>query len=151
MAKQWTPERIKALSPRERARLYENAKNTETPEGDHLIEQMIRLGLPFDEGACASLDDPNVVKMREIVFSDEGRAAAIKATEEGLAAITFIDPMISAAMGDYYGKHNMTTHTVGGFVGELMRELGYHDSGRRAKLPEDCVAKTASIWDRKIG
>lgn len=151
MAKDWTAERIIALPPRDRARLYENAQKAGTPEAQALMQMIQDLDLPLDDGTCASMDDPIVVEMQRIVFSDEARAAAIKAAEEGIAPMAVIDPMIASELGEQYGKHNMTTHTAGGFVADLMREMGYHDSGRRVTLPDECVARSAQIWDRKIG
>ncbi|HEY9080475.1 hypothetical protein [Magnetovibrio sp.] len=151
MAKDWTPERLKALTPRERARLYENAEKAGSPAAGALMQMILDLGLALDDGTCVGMDDPLVVEMHRIVFSDEAHAAAAKAVAQGIAPMAVIDPMIAGKLRDRYGKHNMTTHTAGGFVADLMREMGYHDTGRRVTLPDGCVARSAKLWDRKIG
>jgi hypothetical protein len=94
---------------------------------------------------CLTLDDPITLKMEEIILSPEGRQAAIAATAAGLPAMAGIDPILSTALGDDYGKHNFATATAGDFVAKLMRSLGYKEAGSR-KLPSHCVAKTALFW-----
>lgn len=151
MAKEWTPEKIAALTPRDRAHLYENAEKAGTAQGEALMNLILKSELPFDDGNCAGMDDSIVLEMHRVIFSNEGRTAAVEAAAKGIPPMAVLDPMIAGKLGDRYGKHNMTTHTAGGLVADLMREMGYHDSGKRAKLPEDCIARTAQIWDRKIG
>lgn len=94
---------------------------------------------------CVTLDDPIALKMKQIVQSPEGVDAAVKAAEAGYPAMAGIDPLLSRALGDDYGKHNLTTATAGDFVANLMRSLGYKESGR-GKLPPHCVARTAALW-----
>jgi hypothetical protein len=92
-----------------------------------------------------TLDDPITLKMKQITHSPEGQAAAIAAANAGLPAMAGIDPMLSAALGADYGKHNLATATAGDFVANLMRSLGFKESGRRS-LPSHCVARTAVFW-----
>ena len=94
---------------------------------------------------CLTLDDPITLKMKEIIHSPEGQAAAVAAAKDGLPAMAGIDPMLSTALGDDYGKHNLATATAGDFIANLMRSLGYKEGGTR-KLPSHCVAKTAMLW-----
>ena len=84
--------------------------------------------------------------MHEIVFSKEGRAAAVSATEEGLPALAGVDPLIARALTVDYGKHNMTTATAGEIVAHLMRHLGYREAGRSGKMPAGCVAQSGMLW-----
>jgi hypothetical protein len=84
--------------------------------------------------------------MREVIYSNGGRAAALAATKAGLPAMAGIDPMLQEALGSDYGPHNMGTHTAGGIVGELMQSLGYKNVGQKP-LPDHCVAKTAAVWE----
>ena len=87
--------------------------------------------------------------MHAIVFSNEGRAAAVRATGEGLLALAGVDPLIASALTVDYGKHNMTTGTAGEIVAHLMRHLGYREAGRSAKMPAGCVAQSGMLWERK--
>ena len=151
MVEAWTTERIRALAPESRAKLYTNARSIGTPEGDAVAKLIEDAGLPFSEEACVGLDDPVVVKMGEIIFSADGRAAAVKATSEDLPALAGVDPLIAEALGVDYGKHNMTTHTAGALVADLMRHMGYVELGRSAKTPPGCVAKSGQVWRKKGG
>jgi hypothetical protein len=92
-----------------------------------------------------TLDDPITLKMKQIIHSPEGQAAAVAAANAGLPAMAGIDPMLSAALGTDYGKHNLATATAGDFVANLMRSFGFKESGRRS-LPSHCVARTAVFW-----
>lgn len=96
---------------------------------------------------CISEDDPAFIKMQEIISSPEGRAAAVASAEAGRPAIEGVDPLLSAALGPDYGKHNMSTATAGDLVAKLMRSLGYKKLvGKEPKLAAHCVAKTGQLW-----
>lgn len=147
----WTEERLRAATPEERARLYANAKRMGTPDALAIAQRIESLGLPFSEPGCVNMDDPIVAKLYEIVFSDESRIAAKKAADDGLPALAGVDPLISKALGADYGKHNMTTHTAGGFIAELMREMGYKETGKSGKTPSGCIATSGQMWETKGG
>ena len=91
------------------------------------------------------MSDPRVIEMREIIESDEGRAACLKATETGLPALAGVEPMIVERMGGRYGAFSQMTVTAGSIVGELMLSRGYKIVGRK-KMPEGAVATTAAMW-----
>jgi hypothetical protein len=96
---------------------------------------------------CLTLDDPIALKMKDIIFSSEGRKAAVEAAKADLPAMAGIDPLLSAALGSDYGKHNFATATAGDFVAKLMRdELGYTEGKKGVPLPSHCVAKTGILW-----
>jgi hypothetical protein len=146
MAKQWTPDELKALSVHDRGNLYQSASRlAHTPEGADLKKRIEEAGLPFSESACLTMDDPITMRMHEIIHSPRGREAAIEAVRLGMPAMAGIDPMLQVALGSDYGPHNMGTATAGGLVGELMQTLGYKKTGEKA-LPPHCVAKTAATW-----
>ena len=145
----WTKEKIAALEPIKRARLYANARAQGTAEGNAIAELIVDTGLPFSESACLSIEDPLFLKMHEIVFSKEGRAAAMAAVEQGLPPLAGVDPLINQALMHDYGKHNMGTAHAGSIVAELMRHLGYQETGASAPLPPGCVAKTGMLWRKK--
>jgi hypothetical protein len=94
---------------------------------------------------CLTLDDPIALKMEEIISSSGGRQAAIAATLAGLPALAGVDPLLSTALGEDYGKHNFATATAGDFVAKLMRSLGYKEAGSR-NLPSHCVARRGLFW-----
>lgn len=120
-----------------------------SPEGAALARLIEDTGLPFSEEGCVNLDDPIVAKMHEIVFSEEGRAAARQAADDGLPALAGVDPLIAKALSVDYGKHNMTTHTAGALVAELMRHMGYREAGHSAKTPPGCIARSGQMWTSK--
>lgn len=145
----WTIERLRAVSPHERHRLYMNAcAKADTEDGAALKLLIEESGLPFSDDAALKMDDPISLKMIEIIFSPEGRQAALDATNKGEPAMLGIDPLLKAALGVDYGSHNMGTATAGAIVGALMRQLGFTNAGQKP-LPDYCVAKTAETWRRR--
>jgi hypothetical protein len=146
---QWTIERLRSRSPHERHQLYMNAcAKAHTVEGAALRVLIEESGLPFSDDAALKMDDPISLKMIEIIFSSEGRQAALNATDKGEPAMLGIDPLLSAALGVDYGAHNRGTVTAGAIVGALMRQLGFENAGQKP-LPDYCIAKTAETWRRR--
>ena len=78
-----------------------------------LANAIEELGLPFSDPAALRLDDPVAIRMHEIINSPEGRAACLKASQNGLPAISGVDPMLNQALGVEYRKGNMATQTAG--------------------------------------
>ena len=145
----WTREKIMALSRSERANLYANAKNLDNDEARGLVTLIEETQIPYSESGGISYSDPLVQKIEQIVFSDEGRKAAVEATEEGKAGIAGVDRLLRAALGADYGAHNMTTNWAGHFVAELMRMSGYKLAGREISTPPGCVARSGELWIKK--
>lgn len=92
------------------------------------------------------MNDPITLKMYDIINSDEGIAAMIAATTKGLPAITGVDNRLSQELGVDYGGHNQATATAGALIADCMRGQGYRNSGRKGKVGEGSVAKTAEIF-----
>lgn len=143
--KTWTVEEIAKLPQERRAAMYDNALRVGGPEGQALAKLIEESGLPHRNPSCPSDNDPIMRRIEEVVFSEEGRRAAIAAADQGLPAMAGIDPLLQQALGKDYGKHNLTTATAGDRVANLMREMGYREAGSRS-LPTGCVAKTAMLW-----
>lgn len=144
----WTFEKLKALSLHERSTLYANASRlAHTPKGAALKASIEETGLPFSEDACLTMDDPISLKMIDVIYSDDGKAAAIKGVQEKQPAMLYIDPMLQDALNSDYGAHNMGTATAGGIVGKLMMSMGYKKTGSKP-LPSHCIAKTAATWKK---
>lgn len=146
--KKWTKERIAALAPRDRARLYANARKLGTTEGAALVCLVEDVGLPLSDGGSVKGDDSLVLAMEAIVQSPEGRAGCIEAVENGWPAIAGVDPMLADALGVDYGKHNMTTHWAGHLVADLPRSLGYRMFGKMGATPKGCVARSGELWTK---
>ena len=117
-------------------------------EGNALAEMIRDAGLPYSEGGEINADDPLVQAMREIIFSPEGKAACVKAVEDGWPPIAGVDPMLAKAFTIDYGKHNMTTNRAGFIVAELMRPLGYKQVGKEGSTPKACVAMSGELWEK---
>jgi hypothetical protein len=142
----WTMEELKALTPRQRHHLFNNARSANSPEAKELVMLLENAGLPYSEGACLAMDDPITLKIGDLLNSEEGTKALIAATEAGLPAMAGIDRMLSQTLGVDYGGHNMSIATAGSLVAKRMRQLGYRNSEKKGRLPDVSVAKTAEIF-----
>lgn len=146
MAKKWTLEELMGMSVHQRAELYKNASRLgDTPAGAELKSQIEGAGLPYSDDAALKGDDPITLAMIKVVYSPEGREAAIAASKAGEAAMARVDPLLQVALGVDYGPHNMGTVRAGEIVGALMRSLGYK-KGPVKDLPAHCVAQKAATW-----
>ena len=138
----WTVEKISALSHADRHRLYENAKARQAEELMRIIEGC---RLPYSDPSGLKLDSPIGRAMRDLIFSEEGRSAAIQATEKGLPALAGVDPILEAELGDDYRRTYEATIQAGYLVAQMMGQSGYEKSGRQGRL-EGCVAKRGEIY-----
>ncbi|TBE45446.1 hypothetical protein ELH02_14220 [Rhizobium ruizarguesonis] len=139
-----TIERLQKMTPEQRATLHENARKRIDNGGREIIELIESSGLPLSSGGMR-LSDPVYQRMEEIVWSSEGKNAAVAATAAGLPALAGVEPLIVADLGDRYHPHNDGTKSAGGIVGELMRFLGHELAGHE-DMPVGSVAKTAALW-----
>jgi len=144
----WTEEGIEALPPQDRAILYANALKAGNDEGDALAELIRNSGSSLTDGSGITRDHPLVLGMESIINSAEGKAACIKAVEDGWPALAGVDPMLAEEFPADYGKHNQTTDWAGYLVADLMRQMGYKKLEKQGKTPESCVAKTGAIWEK---
>src|ERR1700693_4863626 len=80
----WAMEELKALTPSQRHRLFNNARTVNSPEAKELVMLLEIAGLPYSEGACLAMDDPITLKIGDLLNSKEGTIALIAATEAGL-------------------------------------------------------------------
>ncbi|MGO6791403.1 hypothetical protein [Rhizobium ruizarguesonis] len=142
-----TIERLQKMTPEQRANLHENARKRIDKGGREIIELIEASGLPLSSGGMR-LSDPVYIRMHQIIWSSEGKEAAIDATASRLPALAGVEPLIVADLGDRYHPHNDGTKSAGGIVGELMRFMGYKLTGH-ADMPEGSVAKTAALWKSK--
>lgn len=142
-------EKIERMTPSERHNIYKNAIRIGGRDAETVLGLLEQLALPYSDPACATLDDPLCLKIAEIVNSSAGVDAMREATDQGMPALAGVDPMVAAVLGADYGRHNMTTATAGSFVAERMRRLGYRDIGKKAKLPNGCVAKTGALFEKQ--
>ncbi len=149
MAEKWTEEKIRALSSEQRRKLYRNAKLHGSAQGDATAKLIEEVGLSNPLQGGINMDDPLVFRIHEIINSPAGREAVVFNVKLGIPPLAGVDPMIAADLGKEYGKHNMTTATAGSFVAILMREMGYREENKSAKLPEGCVAKSGKLWKVK--
>lgn len=146
--KEWTKERVEALSPNDRAKVYANALKAGNSEGDALAELIRNSGLSLMDGSGITRDHPLVMGMDAIINSEEGKAACVKAVEDDWPALAGVDPMLAEEFPTDYGKHNQTTDWAGHLVADLMRDLGYKKLEKQGKTPEGCVAKTGELWEK---
>lgn len=145
--KKYTLDDLKKMTAEERATLYQNALKRSESGGQEIVELIHSSGLPLSDGGMRA-DDPAYLKMEEIMWSSEGRAAAVEATDKGLPALAGVEPMFVAALKERYHPHDGGTMNAGYIVGQLMRHLGYIEDGQ-GKMPDGSVAKTAMKWKHR--
>ncbi len=143
----WTLPRLREKSQTERHHVWKRARALHSAEGNHLARAIERLGLPYREPEPLAQDAPDRLKMRETIFSKEGRQAAREATIDGLPAIAGIEDLMFDAFGDAYRRDEAYVITAQSLIGELMTELGYADAGMKP-LPARCVAREGVFWRR---
>jgi hypothetical protein len=143
--KTYTLEDLKAMTPERRLSLYQNAKERLGAGGQEIMDLIDNSGLPLSSGGLQA-DDPLYLEMEEIIWSEEGRTAALAATTDGRPALSGIDPLLKRKLGDRYGPYDQGTLNAGYIVAGLMRHLGYHERGQ-GKCADGCVAKTGIIWE----
>jgi hypothetical protein len=141
----WTLEKLQSLSLKQREALFDNARAKDTPEAQEIISLMVDNDLLVREGGGLPREHPTIQLMEEVIRSQEGRAEAKKAAEQGQPAMAGIDPLLQAALGNAYGQHD-TTSWAGTLTAEIMAEAGYVQT-RKAPLPPACVAKTAAFFE----
>ncbi len=148
MPKQYDRAAIERMLPTERHNLWANAKRLGTPSTLAVAELIETSGLDYRANTSVRLDDAIGKQMERIIFSVEGREAAVGATRDGLPALAGVDPLLSAALGADYGKHNEATIQAGYLVAKLMQQLGYSD-GPSKPLPSGCVATTGKMFVKR--
>ena len=134
------------MTSEKRHRLWINARKIESDEARSIVQMIEQIGLPYSDDQNLRHSDPIFLKMVDIIYSSEGKAAGVAATAEGLAAMAHIDPLLFAALGVDYGAHNEATVNAGAIVASMMTTLGLKKSGKKGKLPPTCIAKTAEIY-----
>jgi hypothetical protein len=143
MTKEWTEERLRALSTHDLQRLYANARAKDSPEADEIIERIFQHRLLDSIGGGLPRHHPTIQAIEKICRSPEGVAAARKAATAGEAPIAGVDPILRLNIREY-GYHD-TTSWAGTFVAEEMEAEGWVRSGRKL-LPANCIAKTAAFF-----
>ncbi|HLW90205.1 MAG TPA: hypothetical protein VKS78_02740 [Roseiarcus sp.] len=141
----WTKEKLCALPAKDLRSLYDNACKSEKPEAQALITLIEEIGVPA-LSTSMKLDSPVGKKMSNVIFSQEGRSAALKAAVDGRPPMEGIDPLLQKALGKDYNPANEATVQAGYLVANLMRQCSWETNGRRAPLPPGCVAKTAALF-----
>lgn len=145
--REWTLERVRSLTVKQREALFDNARAKDTPEAQQIISLMVDNDLLVREGGGLPREHPTIQRMEEVIRSDEGRAAAKHAADQGLPAMAGIDPLLQAALGAAYGQQD-TTSWAGTLTAEIMAEAGYVQT-RKSPLPPGCVAKTAAFFQSR--
>ncbi|GEO12604.1 hypothetical protein [Microvirga aerophila] len=144
---------LKSKLPTERHNLWVNARkraDTGDPKAIAWVEFIEQSGLDYRSNKSLTLDDPISKVMHRIIFSPEGKQVALTAITQGLPPLAKIDPLLQAALGGDYTKHNEGTVQAGYMVTNMMRQMGYKPIGSK-KLPPDCVARTGQVFVRDRG
>jgi hypothetical protein len=142
--KRYTLADLEAMTPNDRANLYENARKKIDEGGKAIIDLIDSSGLPLSAGGMRA-SDPVYLEMETIIWSPEGRQLALSATSAGLPALAGIEPSLVSALGQRYHPHDGGTVNAGYLVAGLMRHMGFVEAGE-GKMPPGSVAKTAMKW-----
>ncbi len=142
----FTLEQLRSMSTTERANLYTNAVKLGTPEALVTIDQMIKHDLLVTGTGGLPQDHPVIIRIEEIVRSEEGKAAAKQAADSGRPALEGVDPLLRNHLGDDYGLFD-TTNWAGFIVADVMRNAGYKQMGERS-LKKGCVAKSGAFFQK---
>lgn len=143
--KTWSEDELRALSPAERRRLYDNAiKHEGRPEAEAVLTLLEVVGVVH--GESFKQDSPLGRRVRAVIMSDEGRAAALAAAQAGDAPMSAIDVLLQRDIGAPYRTTYEITTGAGTIVAELMRSMHWETNGKRQTLPPDRVAKTAALF-----
>ncbi|WP_439601847.1 hypothetical protein [Devosia sp.] len=142
-----TEAQLRAMSPEQRMTIRTRAEKMDNDTGRATVELIDALHLPLSSGGL-SMDHPIYREMAEVIWSSEGKAAAVDAVAKALPAMAGVDPLLQMRMGERYGREYQGTMNAGSLVAEVMRYLGYKKTGE-AELPEGCVAKTAATWQKR--
>lgn len=81
--------------------------------------------------------------MWKIISSPEVKAKALQAHNAGQPPLAAVDPFLRKTLGDDYSKNNEATKQAGYLVTRL---LGYEPTRRSAPLPQNCVARTGTLF-----
>lgn len=146
--KEWTAERLRALSTHDLQKLYANAREKNSPEADDIIERIFQYKLLDSIGGGLPRHHPTINAIEQICRSSEGIRAAEAAARRGEAPIAGVDPLLRQNVREY-GYHD-TTSWAGTFVAEEMEAAGWLRRGRKS-LPANCIAKTAAFFVEKEG
>lgn len=141
----WTRPRLREKSQTERHRVWKRARGLHSAEGNHLARAIELLGLPYREPEALPADSDDYRRMRDAVFSKEGRAGAREATIDGLPAIAGIEDLMHDAVGELFRRDEAYVITAQALVAELMAELGYAEAGTKA-LPARYIAREGVFW-----
>ena len=144
---QWTLDKLRALSLKQREVLFDNARAQGGPDAEQVIGLLVEHDLLVREGGGLARDHPVIQQMEEIIRSPEGRRAAREAADSGLPSMAGVDPLLAAGLGSSYGEHD-TTSWAGTLTAEVMAEAGYVQT-RKAAMPQGCVAKTAAFFEKR--
>ena len=143
----WTLPRLREKSQTERHEVWKRARALHSAEGNHLARAIERLGLPYAEPEALDGEHPLLDRLREIVFSPEGRSAAIEATLDGLPAMAGVDGLLHEKLGEDYRLIPAAVPTAQELVTELMLSMGWERSGKKT-LPQRCIAREGVFWKR---
>ena len=145
--KTYTPDELERMTPEQRANLYENARRLRDKGGQEIMDMLDASGLPLSSGGMR-MSDPAYLEMETIAWSDNGRKAAVEASEKGLPALAGVEPLLIKSLGNRYQPHDGGTLNAGYVVAAVMRHMGFVED-RQGTMPDGSVAKTAMKWKRR--
>ena len=145
---EWTHDYLASKSVEQRNRMWINARkqcdggSQDACAKARLIEEC---GLPFQPAGGISHDDPHFIEMVDIIGSTDAERAIRSAIADGLPPMAGVDLLLQRRMGDRYSNANQKTLAAGYETARVARALGYVQTGKKAKLPDECVARSAEV------
>jgi len=144
---EWDLPRLAALTTEKRLALYRNAKKSNDPKAQRIIELIIENDPPLDEEGGLPFDHPVMLEIAAICAEPAAVAEAVQAAEKGLPPLAGMEHRLVAALGPKYGMH-YTTHHAGRCIADEMLALGWIKLTQKP-MPDGCVANTATTFAKK--
>ena len=149
MAFEWTLEKLKAKSSAEIEILYRRASNLSDEQALKLTALILENDLLKDTSGGLPFDHPHMLRIEEICGEPESIEGALSAVDAGLPPLAGMEHRIVAKMGDHYGPSGTTNH-AGRCIAAEMEAKGLRNTHRQMPMPTGSVAKSATIFERKV-
>jgi hypothetical protein len=147
MPVEWTPDKLRAKSPKEIQILYTRASGLDDEAAFKLTEMILDNGLLVGTSGGLPFDHPDMLEIEAICGDPEAVSEALAASESGLPALAGMEYRLINSLGDRYGP-NYTTNHAGRCIKEGMLDHGWMGTVQRP-MPVGSIAKSATVFVKK--
>ena len=157
MAVARTLESLSAMPAKKIATLYKNARvilanakstDSQKAEAQFIVDTVREHGLLKEAEGGLKWDNPIMEDIADLCLSAEALGLAVAVCEQGQPALSGMEHLLVAALGENYGGQ-YTTHHAGRKLAEGLEGKGWISSGKQKPMPDGSVAKTATVFVRR--